>query len=129
VTDPPALPVAPLPAWRLPSTDAAKARELVVTLFELGREVTSVLDLDELLQKIPQLIARLTRFHAFAAYLLDERAEDLSIAYAVGYPDEGWRTRRLKVGQGLVGAAVAEGHPILVNDVQADARYLEAVPG
>ena len=27
-------------------------RELVITLFELGREITSVLNLDELLQKI-----------------------------------------------------------------------------
>ena len=35
---------------------------------------TSVLDLDELLQKIPQLIARLTEFQAFAVYLLDPQA-------------------------------------------------------
>src|SRR6185295_5279339 len=35
----------------------------------------------------------------------------------------------LKVGHGLVGAAVAEGKPILVNDVRTDPRYVEAVPG
>ena len=35
----------------------------------------------------------------------------------------------MKVGQGLVGAAVAEGRPLLVNDVRADPRYVEAVPG
>ena len=104
-------------------------RELVITLFELGREVTSVLDLDELLQKIPQLIARLTKFQAFAVYLLDPRGEELSIAYSVGYPDDVVRTLRVKVGQGLVGAAVAEGQPLLVNDVHADPRYVEAVPG
>jgi hypothetical protein len=46
-------------------------RELVITLFELGREITAVLDLPELLQKIPQLIARITKFQAFAVYLLD----------------------------------------------------------
>ena len=45
----------------------------VITLFELGREVTSVLDLDELLQKIPQLIARITKFQAFA--VLPARSE------------------------------------------------------
>ena len=48
----------------------------VITLFELGREITSVLNLDELLSKIPLLIARITKFQAFA-YLLDPRAEDL----------------------------------------------------
>ncbi len=104
-------------------------RELVITLFELGREITSVLNLDELLQKIPQLIARITKFQAFAVYLLDPRGEELSIAYAVGYPDDVVWTLRVKVGQGLVGTAVAEGQPILVNDVHADPRYVEAVPG
>ena len=107
----------------------AATRELVITLFELGREVTSVLDLEELLQKIPQLIARLTKFTAFAVYLLDESKGELSIAYSVGYPEEHARALRLRVGQGLVGSAVADGKPILVNDVHADARYVEAVPG
>jgi len=100
-----------------------------MTLFELGREITSVLNLDELLHKIPQLIARITKFQAFAVYLLDPRGEELSIAYAVGYPDDVVWGLRLKVGHGLVGAAVAEGRPILVNDVHADPRYVEAVPG
>ncbi|MEP7309239.1 MAG: GAF domain-containing protein [Acidobacteriota bacterium] len=105
------------------------AIEALSTLFALGREVTSVLDLDELLQKIPELIARLTKFQAFAVYLLDARGEELAIAYSVGYPEELARTLRVKVGQGLVGAAVAEGHPLVVNDVHADPRYVEAVPG
>ena len=103
--------------------------EALTTLFALGREVTSVLDLDELLRKIPQLIARLTKFQAFAVYLLDSRQEELRVAYSVGYPEEVARTLRLKVGHGLVGAAVAEGQPILVNDVHNDPRYVEAVPG
>ena len=71
-----------------PAGRGATDTELLSTLFELGREVTSVLDLEELLAKIPQLIARLTRFSAFSVYLLDERRQDLRIAYAVGYPEE-----------------------------------------
>jgi sigma-B regulation protein RsbU (phosphoserine phosphatase) len=102
---------------------------VVITLFELGREVTSVLDLDELLEKIPQLIARLIKFQAFAVYLLDPAREELQIGYSVGYPIDSARTLRLRVGEGLVGAAVAEGTPILVNDVRDDPRYVEAVPG
>ncbi len=103
--------------------------ELLATLFELGREVTSVLELNELLEKIPQLIARLTPFTVFAVYLLDERRGDLRIAYAVGYPQEIVDNFSLKAGQGLVGIAVAEQRPILVNDVNADARYIGVVPG
>jgi sigma-B regulation protein RsbU (phosphoserine phosphatase) len=98
--------------------------ELLSTLFELGREVTSVLDLDELLAKIPQLIARLTRFSAFSVYLLDEKRQELRIAYAVGYPDEALPRQRPRVGQGVVGAAVAEGRPILVNDIRQEPRYI-----
>src|SRR5436309_15319573 len=103
--------------------------EALTTLFALGRDVTSVLDLNELLRKIPQLIARLTKFHAFAVYLLDPKREELTIAYSVGYPEDTARTLRLTVGHGLVGAAVQEGQPILINDVHADPRYVEAVPG
>ena len=97
--------------------------ELLSTLFELGREVTSVLDLEELLAKIPQLIARLTRFSAFSVYLLDERRQELRIAYAVGYPEEVWSTLRMPLGAGVVGAAVQEGRPILVNDIRREPRY------
>ena len=110
-------------------TSTTKPSDQLTTLFALGREVVSVLDLDQLLQKIPTLIARLTDFQAFAVYLLDEHRKDLSVAYSVGYSEEMARTLRLEVGHGLVGAAVAEGQPILVNDVDADPRYVEAVPG
>src|SRR5262245_38239499 len=103
-----------------PATDT----ELLSTLFELGREVTSVLDLAELLEKIPQLIARLTRFSAFSVYLLDEQRQELHIAYAVGYPAEVVRTLRLQVGQGVVGAAVEQGRPILVNDISKEPRFV-----
>jgi sigma-B regulation protein RsbU (phosphoserine phosphatase) len=115
-----------------PAPGAADARgtarpaadsELLSTLFELGREVTSVLDLEELLAKIPQLIARLTKFNAFSVYLLDEKRQELRIAYAVGYPDA-QPNMRLRVGQGVVGAAIEEGRPILVNDIRQEPRYM-----
>ncbi|PYQ83163.1 MAG: serine/threonine protein phosphatase [Acidobacteria bacterium] len=107
----------------------ATSTDQLTTLFALGREVASVLNLEELLQKIPQLIARLTEFKAFAVYLLDPKKNELTIAYSVGYPEETARTLRMPVGHGLVGAAVAEGKPILVNDVSTDPRYHDAVPG
>jgi sigma-B regulation protein RsbU (phosphoserine phosphatase) len=110
---------APPPA----SGRAPSDTELLSTLFELGREVTSVLDLDELLEKIPQLIARLTRFSAFSVYLLDERRQDLRIAYAIGYPEDAVATWRLPLGEGVVGTAVQEGRPILVNDIRQEPRY------
>jgi sigma-B regulation protein RsbU (phosphoserine phosphatase) len=109
---------------RAPGVRTPTDTELLSTLFELGREVTSVLDLEELLAKIPQLIARLTRFSAFSVYLLDDRRKELRIAYAVGYPENTSPNMRLEVGQGVVGAAVEEGRPILVNDIRREPRYM-----
>jgi sigma-B regulation protein RsbU (phosphoserine phosphatase) len=111
------------------ATSTASDAELLAILAELGREVSSVLELDDLLEKIPQLISRLTKFTVFSVYLLDEKREVLSIAYAVGYPPEIVRHFTLEVGQGVVGTAVAEQRPILLNDVDADPRYLAVVPG
>ncbi|HVZ22890.1 MAG TPA: GAF domain-containing protein [Vicinamibacterales bacterium] len=122
MTDPAAAPESDVRA-------GAGALEALTALFALGREVTSVLDLEELLQKIPELIARITKFKAFAVYLLDPKKNELTVAYSVGYPADVARTLRIKVGEALVGAAVADGLPLLVNDVHADPRYVEAVPG
>ena len=41
-----------------PGAVAKSDRQLLTTLFALGREVASVLDLDELYRKLPGLIAK-----------------------------------------------------------------------
>jgi phosphoserine phosphatase RsbU/P len=102
--------------------------ELVTTLFDLGRQVTAVLDLDDLLQQIPRLIGRLISFEAFAVYLLDAKRSELRVAYSVGYPPRD-AALRLRLSEGLVGAAVASEQPLLVNDLTQDPRYIEFVPG
>jgi phosphoserine phosphatase RsbU/P len=113
----------------LTARPTAEDQELVATLFELGREVSAVLHVDELLRRIPELIARLTSFTVFSVYMLDEQRQELRIAYAEGYPLDLVLNLRLKLGQGIVGAAVAEQKPMLVNNVHEDPRYLGLVPG
>jgi len=103
--------------------------DLLAILAELAREVSSVLDLDDLLEKIPTLISRLTKFSVFSVYLLDEQRQELAIAYAVGYPEEIVKHFTLKVGQGTVGRAVEEQRTILLDDVDSDPHYLAVVPG
>jgi sigma-B regulation protein RsbU (phosphoserine phosphatase) len=103
-------------------------QELISTLFDLGRQVTSVLDFDELIQQLPELMSRLVSFDAFTVYLLDAKRGELRVTGGRGYP-KGDRPFTLKVGEGVVGTAVAEQHPILVNDVATDPRYVEVVSG
>jgi phosphoserine phosphatase RsbU/P len=118
----------PDPVDQTLSPPTSAERDIVTTLFDLGRQVTAVLDLDALLPQIPLLIRRLISFEAFAVYLLDERRGELKIAYSVGYPATS-EPLRLKQGQGLVGAAVVSETPLLVNDLASDPRYVEFVPG
>jgi sigma-B regulation protein RsbU (phosphoserine phosphatase) len=112
-----------------PHNSSVSDAETLAILSELAREVSSVLDLDDLLEKIPALISRLTPFNTFSVYLLDEQRQELAIAYAQGYPDEIVKHFTLKVGQGAVGRAVAEQRTILIDDVEADPNYLAVVPG
>jgi phosphoserine phosphatase RsbU/P len=121
----------PSPADKTAPTGERSApldHDIVATLFDLGRQVTAVLDLEDLLHQIPQLIGRLIGFEAFAVYLLDERRGELRVAYAVGYPPSE-QPVRLALGEGLIGAAVASQQPLLVNDLHADPRYVEFVSG
>jgi len=112
----------------MPADSTLREQEMLTTLIDLGRQVASVLDVEELLAQIPILIARLIEFDAFAVYLLDDRRGELRVAYSVGYPD-GADPVRITLGQGLVGAAVTSQMPLLVNDVAADPRYLPVVAG
>ena len=116
------------PAGAATALDAAAQHELVATLFDLGRQVTSVLDFSALLQHIPRLISRLISFEAFAVYLLDERRNELRTAYMIGYPEKD-TPYILRRDQGLVGAAVMTEQAMLVNDLEADPRYINYVPG
>src|SRR3972149_122816 len=77
--------MSPQPADRLTTHLSAGTheRDILLTLFDLGRQVASVIDLDELLQRIPELIGRLIPFDAFAVYLVNERRGELRIGYAV----------------------------------------------
>jgi phosphoserine phosphatase RsbU/P len=110
-----------------PLTAGSHERDILLTLFDLGRQVASVIEFDELLGKIPDLIRRLIEFDAFAVYLLDERRGDVTLAYAVGYPETGGF--RLSLSEGIIGRVVRTQQTVTVGDVTADPHYIEVVPG
>src|SRR3982751_1141943 len=91
-------------AMRPSNTPETHERDILLTLFDLGRQVASVIEFDELLQRIPELIGRLIEFDAFAVYLLDEKRTHLRVAYSVGYPD--MTGFRLNQSEGIIGRVV-----------------------
>ena len=99
---------------------------LLATLHEIGKETSSILDLDVLLQRLAEIVRRVVDYETFGILLLDEDRQELVLRQAVNFGSALERTR-LKLSEGLCGAAVRSGEPILVGDVRKDARYVGLV--
>ena len=99
---------------------------LLATLHEIGKETSSILDLDVLLQRLAEIVRRVVDYETFGILLLDEDRQELVLRKAVNF-GSGLERTRLKVSEGLCGAAVRSREPILVGDVRKDARYVGLV--
>jgi sigma-B regulation protein RsbU (phosphoserine phosphatase) len=97
------------------------------TLIEINHEITSILDLDQLLKKIAELTQRIVPYQIFAIFLMDQEREDLYFRFAVGHSADVVENLRIALGDGLVGTAALERKPVVVDDVRTDPRYIEAV--
>ena len=100
---------------------------LLATLYEIGKETSSILDLDQLLTRVAEVVKRVIDYEMFAIFLLDEERKELIARKTVrygAYPEK----RPIKVGEGLCGTAALFKEPILVDDVRKDPRYLNLIP-
>jgi sigma-B regulation protein RsbU (phosphoserine phosphatase) len=100
---------------------------LLATLYEIGRETASILDLDELLHRVAEIVKRVIDYEMFGILLLDEGGSDLILRKSVRFRGAGEKTR-IPLGEGLCGAAAVTKQPILVGDVRKDPRYLQLIP-
>jgi phosphoserine phosphatase RsbU/P len=101
--------------------------ELLDFLLEVTAATGNTLDLDQLLSNVAEIVRKVIPYELFAILLYSERRQDLRIRYAVGHREEVVRNLSLKLGEGITGAAAAQREPVLVADVRADRRYLNAV--
>ncbi len=85
---------------------------------EIATELTSILDLNPLLERVGQLLRRLIDYQIFTVMLLDEKGETLITRYAWRFGYTNAPLRRLPVTSGLVGAAVREWRLVNVHDVR-----------
>jgi sigma-B regulation protein RsbU (phosphoserine phosphatase) len=114
-------------------TNAARHREarwyagLLATLYEIGKETASILELDELLARVAEVVKRVIDYEMFGILLLDEDGQELVLRRSVSYGSIPEKTR-IKLGEGLCGTAALTKQPILVGDVSADPRYLNLIP-
>jgi sigma-B regulation protein RsbU (phosphoserine phosphatase) len=101
--------------------------ELLDFLLEVSSATALTLDLDQLLANVAEIVNRVLPYDLFAILLYSERRNELHIRYAVGHRDEVVRNLSIALGEGITGTAAANREPILVGDVRADGRYLNAV--
>ena len=101
--------------------------ETLSTLVEIGQEINSSLNLDEVLAKAAQLIKRLIDYEIFAVLLPEEGTDQLYFRFTIGYKQEVRDHWRVPWGQGITGTAAATGRAVRVGDVRNDPRYINAI--
>jgi sigma-B regulation protein RsbU (phosphoserine phosphatase) len=111
---------------RLYSRASRQAQTLAV-LNEISREITSILNLDTLLDKIGQLLRRVMDYQMFTILLLNEQDNVLEMRFSTRFGERFNRTVAVPL-EGLVGAAVAERRLVNVGDVRKDPRYVMVNP-
>ena len=93
-------------------------------LYDVSRELTSILDREELLRRIAERVKRIVNYDVFSVMLWSESRQLLEGVFGMRYEDSVPTFMRLPLRQGLTGAAAAERRSIRVDDVLSDARYI-----
>lgn len=109
-------------------TRVARQAQTLAVLNEISREVTSILDLDPLLERIGELLRRIIDYQMFSILLVNEREQVLEIQYAVRFGHPVAPSETVPLDRGLVGTAVRERRLIYSGDVRKDARYYMVNP-
>jgi sigma-B regulation protein RsbU (phosphoserine phosphatase) len=108
-----------------PSGAPEISAEVLGTLAEIGEEVNSSLDLDEVLARTAALIKRHIDYEFFGVLLPE--GDYLKHRFAIGYPRDLAENLRVPIGQGITGTAAATGHSVRVGDTSKDPRYIMAI--
>jgi len=109
-------------------TRTTKQARILVLLNEISRELTSILNVDELLGRIAEMLRRLIDYHMFSILLLDENGDKLQHRFSLRFQENIHLKNDIPLGKGLVGVAAESKQAVLVADVSKDARYIATNP-
>jgi sigma-B regulation protein RsbU (phosphoserine phosphatase) len=109
-------------------TRITRQARILVLLNEIARELTSILNLDELLGRIAELLRRLIDYQMFSILLLDPSGEKLQHRFSLRFNENIHLKHEIPLGRGLVGYAAQTKQAVLVPDVAKDPRYLNTNP-
>jgi PAS domain S-box-containing protein len=108
-------------------TAESRANQLQ-TLGDIGREMTSTLDLEDALQKAMDHTQNLLKAEAVVLFLLNEKGEKL-ILKASGGARLRIRDVAIRLEEGIAGWVTRNKSPLIVNDVRANPLYHSAIDG
>jgi sigma-B regulation protein RsbU (phosphoserine phosphatase) len=109
-------------------TRVARQAQTLEVLNEISRDLTSILDVDALLERVGQLLRRIIDFQMFSVWLINESEKVLENRYAVRFGERFYPADKIPLDRGLVGVAMAERRLVHVPDVRKDARYYMVNP-
>ena len=112
---------------RLYTRTTRQARTLVL-LNEIARELTSILNVDELLKRIAELLSRLIDYQMFSILLLDPAGEKLQHRFSQRFQENITLKHEIPLGRGVVGYAAQHKQAVLIPDVNKDPRYIPLNP-
>jgi diguanylate cyclase (GGDEF)-like protein len=100
-----------------------RRNEELRALVEIGKALTSSLDLDEILGVIMENVSSLLKPRVWSLLLIDEATGELVFEIAVSPVAERLKGVRLRKGEGIAGWVASNGEPLLITDVHEDARF------
>ncbi|MBI5887410.1 MAG: sensor domain-containing diguanylate cyclase [Deltaproteobacteria bacterium] len=95
----------------------------LATFNEIGKALTSSLDLKEILKVVMENISTLMQPKNWSLLLVDDDRDELRFEIIVGEGAEKLKDLRLKIGEGIAGWVAREKKPLLVPDVDKDPRF------
>ena len=99
----------------------------VAVFHELGKALTSSLQLDQVLRTIMEKIDEFLRPDTWSLLLVDEAKQDLYFELAVGKGAQALKDVRIKMGQGIAGWVAQNDEAVIVPDVSKDTRFFAKV--
>jgi sigma-B regulation protein RsbU (phosphoserine phosphatase) len=109
-------------------TRTTRQARILVLLNEIAREISSILNLDELLVRIAELLRRLIDYQMFSILLVDSTGEKLQHRFSLRFNESIQLKHELAIGRGVVGYAAQTKQAVVVGDVSKDSRYIATNP-
>jgi len=100
----------------------------LLLLNEVSREMSSILDVEELLRRAGEQVKRVIDYQILSIMLYDEEQKVFRHRLDVKHGQRVQGKLRVAASEGIVGAAATLKEPVLVPDVTVDPRYLLVNP-